>query len=102
MNGAWDKWLGNVIEVLRAPLACVENCLFRLMSWGMDFVDDLGIPNFLSELRHALDLLELEVWLSILHDSTSLRVVLFRFCEELLRRGYACGSSGSRAAPPPG
>ena len=46
---------------------------------------DLGVPNFLSELRRALDLLESEVWLSILHDSTSPRVVLLRLSKELLR-----------------
>ena len=66
MDGAWDRWLGNVVEVLRAPIAWVESRLFRLVLWGLEFLRDLGIPNFRSELCCALDLLELEVWLSIL------------------------------------
>ena len=53
----------------------------------MEFARDLGIFNFLSELCRAPDLLEPEVWRSILHDSTSPRVVLLRPHEELLHRG---------------
>ena len=87
VDGAWHTWLGNVAAVLRVPIVWVENCLLRLVSWGVEFARDLGVPIFLSELRRAQDLLEPKVWLSILHDSTSPRAVLLHLHEQLLRRG---------------
>ena len=65
VDGAWDRWLGNVIEVLRAAIAYVENRLLRLLVEvgivGVEFARDLGIPGFLSELRRTLGLLEPKV-----------------------------------------
>ena len=83
--GAWDRWLGNVAWVLQVPLPWVENRLLKLMLWGVELTRDFGI--FPSELQRALDLLEPEVWLSLVHDSTSPRVVLLRIREELLHWG---------------
>ena len=70
VDGAWERWLGNVVEVLRGPITRVKNRLLRLVSWGVEFARDRGIPNFVGEPCHAVDLLGHEVWLSILHDST--------------------------------
>ena len=46
----------------------------------MEFVSDLGIPGFLSHMCRALDLLERDIWQSILA-----RVVLLHLREEFLR-----------------
>ena len=77
---ALDMWLGNVI-------ASAEKRVLRLVSWGTEFTRDFGIPIFLSELCRALHLLEPEVQVSILHDSTSPGVVLLCLREELLHCG---------------
>ena len=72
----------------------MENRLLRLVSWGVEFARYFRIPNFLSQLRRTcdtasttMDLLEPRLWLSIIHDSTSPRVVLPHLREELLCRG---------------
>ena len=72
----WDRWPGHVVLVLRVAVAWVENRLLWLVGWGVEFARDFGIPNFLSELQGDLDLLEPQVRLSLLHDSTSPQMVL--------------------------
>ena len=53
----------------------------------MEAARDLRRPDFLTLLTAALSSLDSEVWASLLHDSTSPKLLMQRIREEVLRRG---------------
>ena len=67
------------------------------VEWGNEAARDLQIADFWDVLTLVLSRIELDVWLSLVHDSTSAQVMLRRFWQELVARGL--GPMGEIAIP---
>ena len=86
--GAWDAWLRNRRACLpRAPLGLSERRLIQIREWGVEAAKDLRQPDFLPFITAALSSLDSGVWESLLHDSTSPKLLMHCIREEVLRRG---------------
>ena len=78
--GDGDLWLRNLHACLpRAPPGLLERRLIQFLHWGMEAARDLRQP--------ALSSVDSGVWESLLHDSTSLKLLMQRIKGEVLRRG---------------
>ena len=64
----------------------------------MEAARDLRLPNFLPSITAALSSLDSMVWKSLLHDSTSPKLLMQRIREEVLCRGS--GVVGHIPIPP--
>ena len=86
--GEWDVWLRNPHACLpSAPPGLLERRLIQFLDWGVQVARDLWQLDFLPLIIAALSSLDLGVWKSLLHDSTSLKLPMQRIREEVLRRG---------------
>ena len=90
--GGWDVWLRNLHACLpRAPPGLLERRLIRFLDWGVEAARDLQQPDFLPLITGALSSLDSGVWESLLHDSTSPKLLMQRIREEVLCRGLGGG-----------
>ena len=71
----------------RAPPGLLERRLIQFLEWGVEAAKDLRQPDFLPIIATALSSLDSGVWESLLHDSTSPKLLMQRIREEVLRRG---------------
>ena len=86
--GEWDAWLRNLHACLpRGPPGLVERRLTQFLDQGVEAARDLRQPDFLPLITAALSSLDSGVWESLLHDSTSPKLLMQRIREEVLRRG---------------
>ena len=96
--GEWDVWLRNVRAcLLRAPPGLLERRLIQFLDWVMEAARDLRQPDFLPLIAAALSSLDSGVWESLLHDSTSPKLLMERIKEEVLRTGL--GGGGEHTYP---
>ena len=87
-TGEWDAWLCSLRACLpRAPPGLLERRLLQFLEWGSEAARDLRQPEFLRVLAVALSSFSPEVWESLLHDSTSPKLLMQRIREEVLARG---------------
>ena len=87
-TGEWDAWLCSLRACLpRAPPGLLERRLLQFLEWGSEAARDLRQPDFLRVLAVALSSFSPEVWESLLHDSTSPKLLMQRIREEVLARG---------------
>ena len=63
--------------------------LMLLVEWDNESARDLQIPDFWDVLILVLLWIQPDVWLPVMHDSTSAQVMLRRFREEVVARGLA-------------
>ena len=84
----WDAWLRDLRACLpRAPPGLLERHLIQFLDWGLEAARDLRQPDFLPLIATALSSLDSGVWESLLHDSTSPKLLMQRVREEVLSRG---------------
>ena len=96
--GEWDAWLRDLRACLpRAPPGLLERRLIRFLDGGMEAARDLWQPDFLPLIATAVSSLHSGVWESLLHDSTSPKLLMQRIREEVLSRGL--GSVGHIPIP---
>ena len=87
-TGEWDDWLCSLRACLpRAPPGLLERRLLQFLEWGHEAAWDLRQPDFLRVLAVALSSFSPEVWESLLHNSTSPKLLMQRIREEVLVRG---------------
>ena len=76
---------------LPAPPGLLEQRLIQFPDWGVEAARDLRQPDFLPLITAAVSSLDSGVWESLLHDSTSPKLLMQRIREEVLRRGLGGG-----------
>ena len=77
--GQWDAWLRDLRACLpRAPPGLLERRLIQFLDWGVEAARDLRQPDFLPLIAAALSSLDPGVWESLLHDSTSPKLLMQR------------------------
>ena len=87
-TGEWDDWLCSLRACLpRAPPGLLERRLLQFLEWGREAARDLRQQDFLRVLAVALSSFSPDVWESLLHDSTSPKLLMQRIREEVLERG---------------
>ena len=87
-TGEWDAWLCSLRACLpRAPPGLLERRLLQFLEWGREAARDLRQPDFLRVLAVALSSFSPDVWESLLHDSTSPKLLMQHIREEVLARG---------------
>ena len=87
-TGEWDDWLCSLRACLpRAPPGLLERPLLQFLEWGREAARDLRQQDFLRVLAVALSSFSPDVWGSLLHDSTSPKLLMQRIREEVLKRG---------------
>ena len=87
-TGEWDDLLCSLRACLpRAPPGLLERRLLQFLEWAREAARDLRQPDFLRVLAVALSSFSPEVWESLLHDSTSPKLLMQRIREEVLARG---------------
>ena len=76
-SGARDRWL-DVLRVCLpgARLRLLERRLLHFVEWGREAARDLRQLDFLHLVALALSSLDPEVWESLLHDSTSPKLLM--------------------------
>ena len=83
---------------MRGCVTCVHACLgprrvllerrlIQSLDWGVEAARGLRQPDFLPLIATALSSLDSGVWESLLHDSTSPKLLMQRVREEVLSRG---------------
>ena len=86
--GEWDAWLRDLRACLpRAPPGLLERRLIQFLDWGVEAARDLRQPDSLPLIATALSSLESGVWESLLHDSTSPKLLMQRIRDEVLSKG---------------
>ena len=97
-TGEWDDWLCSLRACLpRAPPGLLERRLLQFLEWGREAARDLRQQDFLRVLALALSSFSPDVWESLLHDSTSPKLLMQRIREEVLERGF--GGWGAWISP---
>ena len=86
--GEWDAWLRDLRACLpRAPPGLLERRLIQFLELGVEAARDLQQPDVLPLIATALSSLDSGVWESLLHDSTSPKLLMQRIRDEVLSRG---------------
>ena len=76
-TGEWDDWLCSLRACLpRAPPGLLERRLLQLLEWGREAARDLRQQDFLRVLAVALSSFSPDVWESLLHVSTSPKLLM--------------------------
>ena len=85
--GEWDAWLRDVRACLpKAPPGLLERHLIQFLDWGPEAARDLRQPDFLPLIATALSSLDSGAWESLLHDSTSPKLLMQHIRDEVLSR----------------
>ena len=86
-SGEWDVWLRDLRACLpRAPPGLLERRLLQFLDCRVEAARDLKQLDFLPLITATLSSVYSGVWESLLHDSTSPKLVMQRIREEVLRR----------------
>ena len=87
-TGEWDDWLCSLRACLpRAPPGLLERRLLQFLEWGRVAARNLRQQDFLRVLAVAFSLFGPDVWESLLHDSSSPKLLMQCIREEVLERG---------------
>ena len=91
-SGRWVGGLGTGYGAVSGMHGCVTYVpaclgpLIQFLDLGVEAARDLRQPDFLPLITAALSSLDFGVWESLLHDSTSPKLLMQRIREEVLRR----------------
>ena len=84
----WDAWVRDLRACLpRAPPGLLERRLIQFLDWRVKAGRDLRQPEFVPLIATALSSLDSGIWESLLHDSTSPKLLMQRIRDEVFSRG---------------
>ena len=87
--GEWDAWLPELRTCLpRSRRVCWSGAESNFGTTGVEAARDLRQPDFLPLIATALSSLDSGVWESLLHDSTSPKLLMQHIRDEVLSRGF--------------